>query len=180
MKVSGGKQEMDLGGEAHLEGDFLFQIQDGGVSFQTADDSSKQTLIVKSSSVKVIDGPAEAVGGVMMDFITLITKSGDENQTAEAQVAALLAINDLGEKFAEKYGDDVTATDSKFIDGLKLKLPGCTFGGRVKHSTYQERVSARFAKIWNPKMQLKAAGEKKTETNTPQNTRKEEKSGDDW
>lgn len=47
-------------------------------------------------------------------------------------VCSLLTITDLSPAFEKKFPDDTSFTDTKFIDSIKLKLPGKLFVGEIE------------------------------------------------
>lgn len=164
--------ELNLGGEAHAEGDYIFQVQDGGVDYTKAEDSKKETYVVRSTSIKALDGSnPEGVGGTMVDFITVKTKEGKVNKVAEKQISSLLTYANKIDAFLERFGSDVDMTSQKFVEGMKMRLPGCTFAARVKHRTYNDRTMANFLTIWDPKNEAgsgpKSTSEPATGSATP-------------
>jgi hypothetical protein len=181
MKFESTGDEQRMGFEVHPKGTFVFQIQQG-IDFIIAEDTSKQTLKIPCKSVKLIEGNPDDVGGDYMEFLTLITKDGKQNKSAERTINNLINWNGKAADFEKRFPGDIPYTDPKFIAGLKLKLPGMVFEGELNHREWQGNTNANLKTMRNAKKksQAKAAVPLPETPGEPTVTDDTGSDGDDW
>ena len=117
MKIEDTNQDsMELGFEIPEPGLSVCKF-DEGVQKRTNEISGKTTLQLPLTIDQVIEGPEENVGKKMSHFVPIETSFG------EKQLNGILTMTGLVNSFAKKFGDEVEATDDRFINAIKLKLP---------------------------------------------------------
>ena len=112
-----GKDYLDLDFEVPEAGVSILQFEEG-IQKRTNEKTCKTTLQLPLVIDSVVEGPAENKGKKMIHFVPIETEFG------EKQLAGILTITGLMPGFAKHFGGDVDATDEKFVNKLKLKLPG--------------------------------------------------------
>ena len=151
MKIENtGQEEIDLGFEVHAEGTYLFQI-DEGVELTTNEETGSQTLRVPFVSKDCREGDQDSVGRKVMMFINVIKKDGEENDFGGKQINNILTMTGLADSFAKNMPGDIAINSEKFIDHLKLKLPGKWIGGTITHkkNLAGDGVNAQFQKLFS-------------------------------
>ena len=108
---------IDLGYEIPQPGVSLVQFEEG-VTKQTNEKSGKTTLRLPLVIIDTIEGPEENSGRKLSHFCPIETDYGAK------QLAAILSITGLLPTFTKAFGKDADPADEKFLNMLKLKLPG--------------------------------------------------------
>lgn len=112
-----GPDFIDLGYEIPQPGVSLVQFEEG-VTKQTNEKSGKTTLRLPMQITGVIEGPEENEGRKMSHFVPIETDYGAK------QLSAILRITGLLPGFLKAFGKDADPLEEKFLNMLKLKLPG--------------------------------------------------------
>jgi hypothetical protein len=81
---------------------------------------------VPTKILEAIDGDEGSVDLTVIHFIPIETNYG------EKQAASLLTITDLAPAFEKRFADGTSFMEAKFIDSIKLKLPGKLFVGEIE------------------------------------------------
>jgi hypothetical protein len=130
MKLeNNGITHLDLGFEVPQPGISIIQFEEG-ISKQTNEKSGKTTLRLPLIIDRVIEGPEENAGKKMSHFVPIETEFG------ERQLAGILNLTGLMPAFTKNFGQDVDVQDEKFLNALKLKLPGKI--AKVHHGIRQD------------------------------------------
>ena len=117
MKIATDEDRMELGYQVPEAGKYLFQVSEG-IDLFTNENSGKTSLKVPTKILEAIDGAEGSVDLTVTHFIPIETNYG------EKQVCSLLTITDLAPAFEKRFADGTPFMDAKFIDSIKLKLPG--------------------------------------------------------
>lgn len=112
-----GKDTLDLEFEIPEAGVSILQFQEG-IQKRTNENSGKTTLQLPFVIDQVVEGPDANAGKKLSHFVPIETEYG------ERMLQGILTLTGLVGSFAEKFGNEVEVTDDKFINALKLKLPG--------------------------------------------------------
>ena len=125
MRLDTGEDKMELGFQIPEPGKYLFEVSEG-IELFTNENSGKTSLKVPTKILEAIDGDAGSVDLTVTHFIPIKTTYG------EKMVCSLLTITNLAPAFEKKFPDDISYLDDKFIDSIKLKLPGKLFVGEIE------------------------------------------------
>jgi hypothetical protein len=125
MKITTDENRMELGYQVPEAGKYLFQVSEG-IDLFTNENSGKTSLKVPTKILEAIEGDAGSVDLTVIHFIPIETAYG------EKQVCSLLTITDLAPAFEKRFADGTSFMDVKFIDSVKLKLPGKLFVGEIE------------------------------------------------
>jgi hypothetical protein len=112
-----GQDTLDLDFEIPDAGVSVLQFQEG-VQKRTNENTGKTTLQIPFAIDQVVEGPEDNEGRKLSHFVPIETDFG------EKQLAGILTLTGLMGPFAENFGDQVDITSERFINALKLKLPG--------------------------------------------------------
>jgi len=112
-----GKDVLDLEFEIPEAGVSVLQIQEG-IQKRTNENSGKTTLQIPFVIDTVLEGPESNEGKKLSHFVPIETEYG------ERMLQGMLTLTGLVNSFADKFGNEIEVTDDKFINALKLKLPG--------------------------------------------------------
>jgi len=169
MKQYEDRDEMDLGGfTVHPIGKFIFQIQEGIATQAGTKDNPqgpRRTLILPLLSIGIIEGEPNTDKHELREFVTLISNEGKENIPSEEFITNCLKWNGHYAAFDQQFPGDHPFTEPNFINALKIKLPGCTFGATVSHEVWNNKTNARM----NKPHKVTSAGVPPTPTGTPDN-----------
>jgi hypothetical protein len=108
---------VDLSFEIPQAGESILQFVEG-IQKRTNENSGKTTLQLPLIIDKVLEGPESNEGLKLSHFCPI------ESDWGERQLAGILTLTGLVNSFAGKFGNEVDVTSEKFINALKLKLPG--------------------------------------------------------
>lgn len=108
---------MDLAFELPAEGVSIAQFEEG-ITKQTNEKSGKTTLRLPLVIDRVIEGPDDNAGKKMSHFVPIETEFG------ERQLASIIGMAGLTGQFVKNMGLEINVQDDKFLNALKLKLPG--------------------------------------------------------
>lgn len=164
-----GQDSMELGFDIPDPGISIMQFEEG-VTRRTNENSGKTTLQLPMTIDTVIEGPKDNAGKKMSHFVPIETSFG------EKQLAGLLTMTGLMSKFANKFGGDVDITDDRFINSLKLKLPGCFI--KVHHDIRKNPKGNDQVNIM--KFERMKAKTKEKAGKSKAKGEEDEESGDDW
>ena len=118
MKLEDTKQTyLDLAFEIPQPGISIVQFEEG-ITKMTNEKSGKTTLRLPLVIDRVIEGPEENAGKKMSHFVPIETEFG------ERQLAGIVMMTGLLPAFVKNFGPEVNAQDDKFLNAVKLKLPG--------------------------------------------------------
>jgi hypothetical protein len=112
-----GQDSIELAYEIPSPGISVVQFVEG-ITKRTNENTGKTTLQLPMLIDRVIEGPEENSGKKLSHFVPIETEWG------EKQIAGILSMTGLINKFSEKFGEEIEATDDRFVNAIKLKLPG--------------------------------------------------------
>lgn len=134
------KQEMDIGYTIPPAGIYVWQFDEGVDLYHKGNvekiEDGRKSLGLPMIIDSVIEGDAQE-GDKASHFIILVTKEGKVNTHGEEQLQLILTVTGLMETFASKFEGEVDPTSDKFMEGLKLHLPGKFIKARHGIRTYQ-------------------------------------------
>jgi hypothetical protein len=110
-------ESLNLDFEVPQPGASILQFEEG-VALYTNENSGKTSLRLPLMIDRVIEGPESNVGLKLTHFVPI------ESDFGAKQIVAILDITGLTSAFASKLGTEFEATSERFINALKLKLPG--------------------------------------------------------
>lgn len=161
-----GNEEQSFGFEQHPLGWYAFQVLEG-IDLKTREDNDGKSLMIPFQSIKALkkpkdlknskDGDEDAVSGKYTHFIVIIKKDGDKSKAADQFILSLLTITDLIKKFRSKFPDGIEPDDKKFIEQLKISLPGKVIAGEIEHRKNQNGDPQAQFKLWKRYGKKKAA-----------------------
>ena len=125
MKISTDQEKMELGYQLPEAGKYLFQVAEG-IDLFTNENSGKTSLKVPTKILEVIDGDESSVDITVTHFLPIETNYG------EKQLCSLLTITGLAPAFEKRFADGTSFLEAKFVDSIKLKLPGKLFVGEIE------------------------------------------------
>lgn len=160
---TGGSGSYDLGIQVPPKGDYIWQFQEGsgkdgkGGVEKWVDDSDPEKFAIKLGVkvVKVIEGSDEAIDGNGTFFC-------GNNKGGEKQLLAILDLTGLIKEATAKWGSEAELSDlmgdEKFVNFLKLKLPGKIIGAShivvttkgTGSNEGKEFNNVRFTKVFPP------------------------------
>ncbi len=118
MRLEDTKQTyLDLTFEIPQPGVSIVQFEEG-ITKMTNEKSGKTSLRLPLVIDRVVEGPEDNAGKKLSYFLPIETSFG------ERQLAGILMITGLLPAFVKNFGEEVNAQDDKFLNAVKLKLPG--------------------------------------------------------
>lgn len=118
-----GMDEMELGFMPVPDGTYIYQLMEG-VELIVKEDSESKTLKIPLLVDSVVDGDADAVGMPSNKYVNIVKKDGEENPFGGKTINNILTMVDLIDSFVKNFDGEIAADDEKFVNALKLKLPG--------------------------------------------------------
>lgn len=150
MKLDTGQDKAELGFQTPEAGTYTFEVTEG-IELWTNENSGKTSLKIPTKIVETVDGDEDSVGMTVVHFAPIQTKFG------EKQVASILTITGLAPAFEERFPDDTAFTDQRFVDALKLKLPGKLFIGEIEIRQNNKGVKNANFRSWEKLAKKSAA-----------------------
>ena len=167
-----GKDVLDLDFENPGKGVSICQIEEG-VQLYTNENSGKTSLRIPMVIDTVEEGPESNAGLKLSHFCPIETAFG------EKQMAGIIAIVGLMGACVEKFGTQVDSTSDKFINFLKLKLPGKFI--RVHHDVRTDNKGKERATVVRfEKLKKKIDPVKPVENKNVENKGSAEPGTEDW
>ncbi len=118
MKLEDTKQTyLDLSYEIPQPGVSGVQFEEG-IEKMTNQNSGKTTLRLPLVIDRVLEGPEDNAGKKLSHFVPIETDFG------QRQLAGILVMTGLMPAFSKNFGPEVDAQDDKFLNAVKLRLPG--------------------------------------------------------
>jgi hypothetical protein len=149
MRLDTVENKMELGYQVPEPGKYLFQVSEG-IELFTNENSGKTSLKVPTKIVEAINGDEGSVDLTVIHFCPIETNYG------EKQVCSLLTITGLTPAFEKRFADGTSFKDNKFVDSIKLKLPGKLFVGEIEvRENNKGQKNANF-KSWERHEQKKS------------------------
>jgi len=174
-----GMDEMELGFMPVPDGTYIYQLMEG-VELIVKEDSESKTLKIPLLVDSVVDGDADAVGMPSNKYVNIVKKDGEENPFGGKTINNILTMVDLIDSFVKNFDGEIAADDEKFVNALKLKLPGKFL--RLTHNVVKDdegRSNINWTKIAKVKKKggTAGAGVKKVSTKKEPAT---ESAEDEW
>jgi len=172
-----GMDEMELGFMPVPDGTYIYQLMEG-VELIVKEDSESKTLKIPLLVDSVVDGDADAVGMPSNKYVNIVKKDGEENPFGGKTINNILTMVDLIDSFVKNFDGEIAADDEKFVNALKLKLPGKFL--RLTHNVVKDdegRSNINWTKIAKVKKKGGTAGAKKGSTKKEPAT---ESAEDEW
>jgi len=167
-----GNDEMELGFMPVPDGTYIYQLVEG-VDLIVKEDTDSKTLKIPLLVDSVVDGDADAVGMPSTKYINIIKKDGEENPFGGKTINNILTMTGLADSFVKNFAGEIPADDEKFVNALKLKLPGKFL--RLTHNLTKDD-QGRSNINWTKIARVKKSGGGKAKTDKP----KTDSADDEW
>lgn len=153
-------EEMDLGFKCPPKGDYVWQFTEG-IDLHTNEEKGTRSIKIPLQVIEVIKGDEDAILGKGTLW------PGVDSAYGEKQLLGILTMTGLLDSAIKNFGEDIDPGSEKFVNFLKLKLPGklvCASHivqkSKSKKNPEQELENVNFTKMWKHGKSAATSGKK--------------------